>query len=114
MKFRFYLDIEAENKEAAQSKLEESEGYDPAFDNLECIEIEEILDKQTTAQLKEFFNIQNNNEILNKIEPLFSGWDGWWCRVEDCGHTVGCDTGDMFDHLKTHTKEELEEALKND
>ena len=47
--FRFYIDIKAENKEEAQSKLEESDGYSPDFDNLECIElqIEYPIDKQT-------------------------------------------------------------------
>ncbi len=111
--FRFYLDIKAENREDAQSKLEESERYDTAFDNLECIELQgDAIDQQTTEELKKFFNITNDDEILSKIEALFGDWQGWSCLVEDCYETIGCDTGDMFDHLKIHTKEELEEVLK--
>ena len=65
-----------------------------------------------TEDLKKFFNIKNDDEILGKIEVLFGDWQGWSCLVEDCGAVIGCDTGDMFDHLKTHTKDELEEVLK--
>ena len=43
-----------------------------------------------------------------KIKPLseyFVSWDGWICEVEDengcpCGFVVGCDSGDMLEHLK--------------
>lgn len=39
------------------------------------------------------------------VEDYFSGWDGWYCEVEDsdgncCGETIGCCTNDMARHLK--------------
>ena len=109
--FRFFLDIDAKNRDDAQIQLEDK-AAGMSFGDLECIELDDTKDQQTTEELKKFFNITNNDEILSKIEVLFGDWQGWSCRVEDCYHTVGCDTGDMFDHLKTHTKEELEEVLK--
>lgn len=116
MKFRFYLDIDAENREDAQSKLEESEGYNTAFDDLECIEIEDqiLIDKQTSEELQKFLGMENDDDMFDKVEPFFSGWDGWACQVEGCEFMCGLDTGDMFGHLMTHTKEELEETLKDD
>lgn len=112
--FRYYLDIDADDREAAQIKLEDMAGS-MSFGDLDCIEIDYDnipIDQQTTDELKEFFKIKNDNEILGKIEVLFGDWQGWSCLVEDCCETIGCDTGDMFDHLKTHTKEELEEVLE--
>lgn len=69
-------------------------------------------DKISSEELKKFLNIKDDSEILGKIQDLFEGWDGWFCCVEDCGHTCGCDTSSMFEHLKTHTIKELQEALK--
>lgn len=111
--FRYYLDIDAKDRDDAQEQLEDMAGG-MSFGDLNLMELPDEEDKQTATQLKEFFKIKNNDEILKKIEPLFSGWDGWCCLVEDCLHVCGCDTGDMFDHLLTHTKEELEETLQND
>ncbi len=113
--FRFYLDIDAEDQEDAQRKLEESDGYSPDFDNLECIELEgSPIDQQTSEELQKFLGMENDDEMFNKVEPFFSGWDGWACQVEDCEFMCGLDTRDMFRHLMTHTKEELEEVLKDD
>ena len=51
-------------------------------------------------------------ETLEDAKKFMSPWDGWYCEIEDCGHTVGCDTGDMIEHLKTHSEKELKEHLK--
>jgi hypothetical protein len=107
--FRFYHDIDAENEEAAREELIEDMLTMPLVD----MPVEELeSDKLTTEELKKFLHIKDNLDILKKIESAWCGWDGWYCRVEDCGHVVGCDTGDMFDHMRTHTKKEIKEALE--
>jgi len=104
--FRYFLDITAKNRDDAQEQLEEMAGG-MSFGDLDLIELPDVQDKQTAIQLKEFLEIKNENEVLNKIQQFFEGWDGWFCCIDNCGETIGCDTGDMFEHLLTHTKEEL-------
>jgi hypothetical protein len=107
--FRFYHDIDAKNEEAARDQLIEDMETMPLCDMF--VEEKES-DQFTTEELKKLLNITDNYETLSKIEAAWCGWDGWYCRVEDCGHVVGCDTGDMFDHMKTHTKKEILEAME--
>jgi|APSaa5957512535_1039671.scaffolds.fasta_scaffold09246_7 hypothetical protein len=105
--FKFYLEIDAVDRDAAQEQLEDQAGG-MSFGDLEC----EVLPCETISAdvLKKYFNIKKDSELQSKLEKYFEGWDGWFCTVEDCGHTCGCDTGDMFDHLMTHTIQELKDS----
>lgn len=113
--FRYYLDIDAENREDAQRQLEDMAGG-MSFGDLNCMEMpyEIAIDKQTSEELQKFLEMENDDDMFNKVEPFFSDWDGWACQVEDCEFMCGCDTRDMFRHLMTHTKKELEEVKNND
>lgn len=64
------------------------------------------MEKITIEQLFKFLKINGRDDALETMDGShFTPWDGWCC--EHCGHVVGCDTGDMLDHLQTHTIEEL-------
>ena len=107
--FRFYLDIDAKDLDDAKNKLIDMSGG-MSFGDLDNTELESI--QTGNKELIKYLKIDSKGDnMFNKVEPLFSGFDGWACNV--CGDTVGCDTKDMFRHLQIHTISELKESKED-
>lgn len=100
--FRYYLDIDAENRDDAQSQLEDMAG-DMSFGDLECIELP--CDQFTYGEILQHFKIKDKYEAYDKIIEHFVEFDGFLCL--HCSESVGNDSKDMLEHLQKHTKEEL-------
>lgn len=101
--FRYYLDIDAKDRDDAQSQLEDM-AASMSFGDLDFIEIPS--EQWDIKELMKHFGIKDKYDIYNKIENHFVDFDGLLCR--HCSESIGNEGKQMLDHLQTHTKEELE------
>lgn len=107
--FRFYVDIDAENQDAARTELiEQMETY-PLVD----MPVEEKPSQQMTyEEAQKIFGFTDKYDAYGKIVHHFGDYDAYLCR--HCCADVGNDTKDMISHLMTHTLEELKKTDDGD
>jgi len=107
--FRFYIDIDAENEEAAREDLIEQMVAYPLVD----MPVEEIPSHQMTyEEAQKIFGFKDRYDLYEAIQNHFGDYDAWLCR--HCLHSVGNDSKEMLDHLMTHTREELKKTDDGD
>ena len=100
--FRYYLDIEAKDRDDAQEQLEDM-AASMSFGDLDMMELPS--DQMSYDEILQHFKIKDKYEAFDKIIKHFVEFDGWLCR--HCSESVGNDSKDMLEHLQKHTKEEL-------
>ena len=100
--FRYYLDIDAKDRDDAQSQLEEN-AASMSFGDLDVIEMPS--EQLTYDEVLKHFGIKDKYEAYDKIQNHFHEFDGWLCK--HCSKSVSNDSKDMLNHLQMHSIEEL-------
>ena len=107
--FRFYIDIDAENEDAARDELIEQMIAYPLVD----MPVEEIPTSQMTyEEAQKLFGFTDKYDAYDKVSKHYYDFDAWMCK--HCGHTEGNDSKDMLAHLMTHTQNELKRDSDGD
>jgi len=101
--YRFFMDIDAVDLEAAKIELENRAADMGSFGDLDVTEIQ--MEKFSHDEIKNHLNILTNDDIYDAVQNHFSDYNAWLCR--HCSEPIDNDAGSMLQHLKMHTKEEL-------
>lgn len=105
--FRFYIDIDAENEEAARKELIDQMISYPLVD----MPVEEIASQKISyEELCKFLDVKDID--FDDIENRFCEYDAWLCL--HCRDDVGNEKKAMIHHLMTHTLEELKKTDDGD
>jgi len=100
--YRFFMDIDAADLDAAKIELENRAANMGSFGDLDVTEIQ--MEKFSHDEIMDHLKI-NPGQILEGVVNHFYDYDAWVCK--HCGEATDNETGSMLGHLRMHTKEEL-------
>lgn len=107
--FRYFLDIDAKDRDDAQKQLEDM-AAGMSFGDLDMVEIPR--EQMTYDEVLKHFGIKDKYAAYDKIKNHFYDFDAWLCK--HCGDSVGNDSKDMLEHLQMHSIEELKTDQNGD